>query len=352
MGKDVSAGEARRGAREVGELITVEEILERAKRLPPPVDAFDQMTLTSVGSSLRAINNVRDEFADKRRRCIEEVRNKRENVASGLIEAIAPRFLGITCSLGVGVWPGDEGKAHRRPKDDQVREPPDPGPFREALEATEEGCRALVKKWMFIREGFGPEKKHNWVATDNFVLVRLLGKRPIDGLADPEIAEIFLASNAFEQCRDSAYVLIGLELGLARTKTFIERIRVCAGSRAVAGDPERGKAVIVEVVERNIARLEARALELSRQYPIEEEERKAAEEFESSPAAVMLKQEEKKYLRDALSSIKNLEKWTRGRKRGNEWLRRRQILMPLKEVRMPEIAEIGNSAVLDLTRKG
>ncbi len=200
MGKEARAGEARCGARGGGELITVEEITERAKRLPPPVDGCDQMALISIASSLRAINGVRDELADERRRCIEEVRNKRENVASRLIEALRPRFLGITCGLGVGVWPGDEGKADRR--------------------------------------------------------------------------------------------------------------------------------------------------------PIEEEDRKAAEEFESSPAALELKQQEKKYLRDALSSIKDLEKWTRGRKRGDEWLRLRQILMPLEEVRMPGIGTLGNIAVSDLTRKG
>ncbi len=342
-------------AREAGagvESITVEEITERAKRLPAPVDSVDQMTLAVIASSLRAVNGVRREFAEERRRCIKEGRNRRRQEASELIEMLAPDLLGIIGGVGFGVWPGDEGMADARPEEDQVPEPPEPGPLRERLEATAEGCSTLIKRWMFISQCFGPEKKHNWTAHDNFTLVRLLGKQPVDALADPEIAEVFLASHAFEECRHSAYMMISRQLDQARTKEFIERITQCAGTRDVAGDPERGQAVIAAIVGRNIARLEARALELRRENPIEEEERKAAEQFESSPAAVKLREEEKKYKRELLSSIKDLEKWTRGRERGDELLRRRQVLMPLREVPARVYDAPGLTGVRDRWRKG
>ena len=141
------------------------------------------------------------------------------------------------------------------------------------LEATMEGCRALIAEWRGL--GVRIEKPFRWQSLDRLKAIRMLGKQPIDAAEDQGIAHIFIASFAIDPIPGrNAYSDLQSDLGPLELKEFKMRVRTRWPQALEASNVAAAEAFLRDLVARNIARLEA-LIEEHEDLADEQEERDA-----------------------------------------------------------------------------
>ncbi len=76
----------------------------------------------------------------------------------------------------------------------------------EQLESTEAGCRWLLENWAHIYDCF--RGMCNWICNNVFDIIRLIGKRPLEAMDDPEVAVVFMAADAIDRGHDNAFLAL------------------------------------------------------------------------------------------------------------------------------------------------
>jgi hypothetical protein len=183
---------------------------------------------------------------------------------------------------------------------------PPPGPLVEKMETTEAGCRLLLEHWTRIYDCL--RGKGNWIHKNVFDIMRLMGKRPLDSLEDQEAAVVFMAAHAIDRGPDNAFMRLKSEMGFARAKDFLSRVKELASKRLDLGNPEQGRATIVAIIEPAMKRLSEKAEEHRLRASGDEAREAAGREFDSSPLAAKLEREEKKWIRAASRTVNFLVK--------------------------------------------
>ena len=162
----------------------------------------------------------------------------------------------------------------------------DPASLVKQLEATAAGCRWLLDRWKEIHACFQPGK--NWIAEDSLTVIGLMGRRPLEALHDPEVAEVFLASHAFDRRGRRDFKELWRELGFGVAKDFLARLRTSARSANNRYDAEQGWQAIIAIVERATERLKAKEHEHQQHADRPETLAATARAFDATPYAAKL----------------------------------------------------------------
>ncbi len=282
--------------------MTFEELKERASRIEPR-NVVEEDVLELLNLEISQLEKLRRVAAAKRElHIVESVRRDKEKLDA---VTLVRRLLPTACWMlhGVDIDPMPDGGESIRTWGRKFEFPP-PGPIVEHLESTEAGCRCLLAKWTNIHERFAGRR--DWLADDAFTVTRLMGKRPMDGVEDPEVAVVFMAADAFSRRRNNAFMVMKWEIGFARVRDFLSRVRELASTRLVLGDPEQGRATIIAILERAMKRLSERAEEHRMRASSDEAREAAGREFDSSPLAQEMKRREKRSIRTASENLNGL----------------------------------------------
>ena len=282
--------------------MTFEELREQASRIQPCNGVMEDF-VGYLNFEISEIERARRAAAASREQHIlQAVRRDQERTeAFQLGHQLLPSA--CWCMYGLDISLPAEGSEPLAESEPKYKYPP-PGPLVRQLESTEAGCRLLLQKWALIHDCFGG--KCNWIHKDVFDVIRLIGKRPLDAVDDPEVAVVFMAADALNRGHDNAFTALKQEIGFARAKDFMSRVSELASTRSAPFNPEQGRAMIIGIVEGAMNRLNALAEEHRRRANSDLAREAAGREFDSSPAAAELKRQEMMWIRSARRSIKFL----------------------------------------------
>ena len=284
--------------------MTFEELKERASRIQPR-NVIEEHLLRNANIALSWVERGRGFAAAKRTlHILKSLQGEKEKLeAADLIYRLLP----TACWMlhGVDIDPVPDGGESVRESGPKFEYPP-PGPLVEKLESTEAGCRFLSENWASIHKRFAG--RSDWLTDDVFTVIRLMGKRPLEAVEDPEVAVVFMAADAFDRGRNNAFMELKWKIGFARHKDFLSRVRELASTRLDLGDPEQGRATIIAIMERAMKRLSERAEEYRLRAESDEAREAAGREFDSSELAREMKRTEKGFIRNASEAINGLLK--------------------------------------------
>jgi hypothetical protein len=256
--------------------------------------------INHVDRLIRHVERVRIYRVEERREYAQEAAHREEGEARRL----GRRLLAIDCG------PGCEGSFVRG-----LCGMKDPGPVSDdeiaglvaRLEATAAGCRWLAEGFAAIRECFGGQK--NWLPEDAFTLIRLMGRKPLDALEVPEVAEVLLASHAFDRSRRNAFGELSNKLGFRATRELVLGIAKYAKSTFNFDDAKQGRQAMAAILDRATARLEAKSEEHLRNASREDVTTALGLEFDSTPKGKKLAYQEREYsrlLRRTFDTVRNV----------------------------------------------
>ncbi len=90
----------------------------------------------------------------------------------------------------------------------------------------------------------------------------MCGLNPVDAMEDRRVAEIYLAAFALSQKEDHAWVDLSCEMGKPGLENHRKRSRVVGryldSARRSSGESLRGRKILIDLCEGNIARLSAK----------------------------------------------------------------------------------------------
>jgi hypothetical protein len=135
------------------------------------------------------------------------------------------------------------------------RESAPPGPMLERLEASATGCRWMLDRWAGLRRRL--ERGRTWRPRDQYRAIRLLGKMPLDGDQDDEVALIYRACAAMDPQGPDAFNERWCELSVEEEPEFRDRLRARAAAAPGPDTAEEGKAALLGLVAGAVERLEA-----------------------------------------------------------------------------------------------
>ena len=118
-------------------------------------------------------------------------------------------------------------------------------------------ARSLGRSWCHPRPAAG------LAGTDRFKVIRLLGKQPLAALDDPELASILLACHLLDPNAGEPFSEVWQELTPAEATFCKDRLEGRNIDRLRPADQVAARRVLLEILERESARIEARAQELA-----------------------------------------------------------------------------------------
>ncbi len=186
------------------------------------------------------------------------------------------------------------------------------------LEKTAEGCKCLLDAWVKLRtrlEGGGAPG-----FSFNLQVARLMGKKLRDALVDPEVAEVFVASHAFERWEGDAFGELRHELPLDEIKEGLLRLRRNGFAFVRPRGEKEGYARIFQIIARAESALRVKLQERLKLAESEVERKSLEDAYEQSSEAQRRTRFEERCLRDIRRSIAYLKKfrndslWIKSRK--------------------------------------
>ncbi len=170
---------------------------------------------------------------------------------------------------------------------DSVTDPLDPAKVVGRLEGTYTGCRWLLERWTELRHILEDDLK--WQAPDRLRAIRLLGRQPMDALADERVLMIYLACDAMEPGGPTSLDDLLTETTDDELKLFKERVKGRGADRKKPASPEAGRAVLLDLIEKAIAPLAARLAVHRAHREFEEARRQDLLALDDSPEGELLR---------------------------------------------------------------
>jgi hypothetical protein len=135
--------------------------------------------------------------------------------------------------------------------------PHDPAMLVQKLESTAFGCLWLREHWNELRARL--DSGEIWQAIDRFKAIRLLGRQPVDALADLRIAQVFVASDTLRTSDDSPFEDLRTDMGPTAHENYVmavlERWREL---EPLEQDRDVARQVLLDLVDSNVAELDSK----------------------------------------------------------------------------------------------
>jgi hypothetical protein len=139
---------------------------------------------------------------------------------------------------------------------DSVDDPLNPARLVNRLEHLAAGCQWLIDRWTDLRNLL--EDGLKWQAPDRLKAIRMLGRQPMDLLADERVLMIYLACDAMDPDGPTSLDDMRVETNDLEQARIKERVQGRGADRKKPADPEAGKAVLLALIERAASRLEVK----------------------------------------------------------------------------------------------
>jgi hypothetical protein len=133
-------------------------------------------------------------------------------------------------------------------------EPNEPFEILGKLKSTELGTTYLLDIWCGLRGRLEPGKF--WQGPDRFQAIRLLGHQPIDARFDEEIAAICYASAKLEPGKHRPFRELRSDLDRVQLSALRKEVAKRFPELAALEDQAECRQILLDIVDRNIARLE------------------------------------------------------------------------------------------------
>ena len=220
-----------------------------------PANAFEEdLVRQAVGFSCRLeraewveaeltaqqVASVPDE-EDRRRR--EEVEDLGRRLLPAPRQPVLTRHFGVLIDLDRLALP--EG-----PDD-----PNDPARLLNRLESSADGCRWMLDRWAELRPIV--DGGVAWPPVEMVNAIRLLGKQPIEAIDDPQVLAIVVACFALDRDRPDPFALLWERAAKPEVQLYRERSLERRLREAVPASKEQARAVLLDVVDAAVERLEA-----------------------------------------------------------------------------------------------
>jgi hypothetical protein len=153
------------------------------------------------------------------------------------------------------LWPYVRSRT-RTSSNSEAKNLHDPAVVVMEIEQTGAGCRHLRQIWTDLRARIEPHSC--WQAIDRLRCIRMCGCNPVDALEDRRVAEIYAAAYAHGQNDDHAWVDLLSEMGKPALQNYRGRVRLRYPDLLYPSEKARGKTILIDLCEENIARLSAK----------------------------------------------------------------------------------------------
>ena len=132
-----------------------------------------------------------------------------------------------------------------------------PQELMEKLESSAMGCYWILE---VLEELLERARKRFWSSGDRLMMLRLLGRHPVDGVADRRVAEIFAASHAIRPVGKPFDDLLS-DMNELALEAHVKEIAAAWPDLSQRGEKEKARQSLIELVEGEIERVWAIAAE-------------------------------------------------------------------------------------------
>jgi hypothetical protein len=139
---------------------------------------------------------------------------------------------------------------------DSVDDPLSPARLVNRLEHLAAGCRWLLDRWTDLRNLL--EAGLKWQAPDRLKAIRMLGRQPMDLLADERVLMIYLACDAMDPTGPTSLDDMRTETNDLELERIKERVKGRGADWKKPADAEAGKAALLALIDRAVSRLEVK----------------------------------------------------------------------------------------------
>ena len=122
------------------------------------------------------------------------------------------------------------------------------------LEASAAGCCWMLAEWARLRKR---AEKNYWSGADRLRATRLLGRQPVDAIDDRRVATIYIASNGIKTFGEPAFHDLRSDLSEPGIAQFTKLVKARWRGLRRPGDRPSCRRMLVELVDRQVARLNA-----------------------------------------------------------------------------------------------
>ena len=185
----------------------------------------------------------------------------------------------------------------------------DPADLVEKLESTAFGCGWLLERWAELRANLEPGQTRGF--SDNFRIIRLMGKEPRDAFEDPEVAEVYLASHALDRRERTPFAELRNELRVDEMKGRLVRMQTSGTVARTPRDKAEAREWLLGIIGRTEARLHVKAKEHRERDGARPARDVIARAFDGTPRGKSLLRWEADYARATLSGIAAIQKLRR-----------------------------------------
>ena len=139
-------------------------------------------------------------------------------------------------------------------------------------------------------------------------MTRLMGKRYLDALDDPEVADVFLAGHAVDRRARNAFAELRIELRVDEIKERLRRMGISERPVSHPRDSAEGRNRLIGIINRAETRLHAKVAEHQKRTEGGALEEALGKAFDESLEGQSIKRQEREYLRGISGWISALQK--------------------------------------------
>ena len=125
------------------------------------------------------------------------------------------------------------------------------------LESSEKGCQVLIGNWRMLRARL--EQDLAWQPQDRLKAIRMLGRQPLEVIEDQRVWLIYVCCFALHPLdKDHPFDDFKCEMGKPALDPFLARVQSRWPRALDASDKAEAKQTLLDLVDRNLERLEAK----------------------------------------------------------------------------------------------
>jgi hypothetical protein len=190
----------------------------------------------------------------------------------------------------------------------------EPGKLVEKMTSSAMGCYWILN---VLEELLERVRKRFWAAGDRLRMIRLLGRHPVDGIADRRVAEIFAASHALRPVRKPFDDLLS-DMTEQVLEAHVKEIAAMWPDLSRRGEPEKARQSLIDLVEGEIERVRAIAAEHEENAGDDAARTRALNGFVFSPKAEAMRRWFARAKGSVERGVKVLRQETRARKANSD----------------------------------